>query len=124
MKNSLTLPGGIVHFQNLEMQPPQGGPSFLGVKKERPAMAPPQRGIEHSALSSRSQMFAHAPIAHIFINESMHVSSGISRLHNSVCSAAEAELAALFLNTREAKILRLTLEEMGHKQAAKYTGTL
>ena len=35
-----------------------------------------------------------------------------------VCSAAEAEVAALFLNMREAKILRLVLEEMGHTQPA------
>ena len=31
-------------------------------------------------------------------------------------SAAEAELGALFLNAQEAKIMRLTLEEMGHPQ--------
>ena len=31
-------------------------------------------------------------------------------------SAAEAELGALFLNAIEAKIMRLTLEEMGHSQ--------
>ena len=31
-------------------------------------------------------------------------------------SAAEAELGALFLNTQEARILRLTLAEMGHPQ--------
>ena len=31
-------------------------------------------------------------------------------------SAAEAELGALFLNAQEAKILRLTLEELGHPQ--------
>jgi hypothetical protein len=31
-------------------------------------------------------------------------------------SAAEAELGALFLNAKQAKILRLTLEEMGHLQ--------
>ena len=31
-------------------------------------------------------------------------------------SAAEAELGALFLNAMEAKVLRLTLEEMGHPQ--------
>ena len=33
-----------------------------------------------------------------------------------VCSAAEAELAALFLNIREGKVLRLTLMELGHPQ--------
>ena len=52
----------------------------------------------------------------IFINGSIHVLCGILKL--VVCSAAEAELAALFLNMREAKILRLMLEEMGHKQPA------
>ena len=31
-------------------------------------------------------------------------------------SAAEAELGAMFLNAREAKIIRLTLEELGHPQ--------
>ena len=31
-------------------------------------------------------------------------------------SAAEAELGALFLNAQEAKIMRLTLEELGHQQ--------
>ena len=31
-------------------------------------------------------------------------------------SAAEAELGALFLNAQEAKIMRLTLQEMGHPQ--------
>ena len=33
-----------------------------------------------------------------------------------VASAAEVELGALFLNCKEGKILRLTLEEMGHLQ--------
>ena len=31
-------------------------------------------------------------------------------------SAAEAELGALFLNAKEAKIMRLTLQELGHRQ--------
>ena len=34
-------------------------------------------------------------------------------------SAAEAELGSLFLNTIEAKIMRLTLEEIGHPQPLK-----
>ena len=33
-----------------------------------------------------------------------------------VASAAEVELGALFLNYKEGKVLRLTLEEMGHRQ--------
>ena len=32
-------------------------------------------------------------------------------------SAAEAELGAMFLNAKEAKIIRLTLEELGHPQS-------
>ena len=33
-----------------------------------------------------------------------------------VASAAEAELAALFLNRKEGKVIRLILQELGHKQ--------
>jgi hypothetical protein len=33
-----------------------------------------------------------------------------------VASAAEAELGALFMNSKDAKIIRFVLEEMGHKQ--------
>ena len=36
-------------------------------------------------------------------------------------SAAEAELGALFLNLREARIIKLTLEELGHPQDAVST---
>ena len=36
-------------------------------------------------------------------------------------SAAEAELGALFLNLREARIMKLTLEELGHPQEALIT---
>ena len=39
------------------------GPSFLGVKKERPAIAQPHQGIEHGASSRNSQMFTPVPIA-------------------------------------------------------------
>ena len=44
-ENSLKLPGGIVHFRNLDTQARQVGPSFLGVKKERPATAQPHQGL-------------------------------------------------------------------------------
>ena len=63
MKNSRALPGGIVHFRNLDTQAPQVGPSFLGIKKERPAIVQPQQGIDHGASSRNSQMFAPVPIA-------------------------------------------------------------
>ena len=39
------------------------------------------------------------------------------KIHKLVASsAAEAELGALFVNTKEAKIVRLTLQELGHPQ--------
>ena len=47
-------------------------------------------------------------------NGSIFVATGILKI--VVCSAAEAELGALFLNLKEGKILRLVLEEMGHRQ--------
>ena len=50
----------------------------------------------------------------IALNGAVHVNCGILRLITS--SAAEAELGALFINAKEAKILRLTLEEMGYPQ--------
>ena len=40
-----------------------GTHSFLGVEKERPAIAKPRQGFEHGALSLKSQTFAPAPIA-------------------------------------------------------------
>ena len=63
MENSLTLLGGIVHFQNLDTQPPQVGPSFLGAKKENPAIGPPRQGVEYSASSQNSQTFTPVSIA-------------------------------------------------------------
>ena len=43
-----------------------GTHSFLGVKKERPAIAQPRQGIEHGVLSRNSQTFAPVPIALLF----------------------------------------------------------
>lgn len=53
----------------------------------------------------------HKPI---IINGFVHVVSNI--LKCVVASAAEAELGGLFHNCKEAKVLRLTLEELGHPQ--------
>ena len=50
----------------------------------------------------------------IKLNGAIHVLCTVLKLVAS--SAAEADLGALFLNAKEAKILRLTLEELGHKQ--------
>ena len=63
MKYSRTLPGGIVHFRNFETQAFQVRPSFLGIKKEKPAIAQPQQGIEHGASIQNSQTFTSVLIA-------------------------------------------------------------
>ena len=52
-----------MRFRNFNTQAPQVGPSFLGVEKERPAIAQPHQGIEHGALSQNSQTFTPVPIA-------------------------------------------------------------
>ena len=67
MKNSGTLPDGIVHFRNLDTQAPQVGPSFLGVENKRPAIAQPHQGIGHNASSRNSQTFTPVPIVPILI---------------------------------------------------------
>ena len=50
----------------------------------------------------------------IFLNGPIHSLCAILKFVAS--SAAEAELGALFLNAREAKIIRLILIELGHPQ--------
>ena len=50
----------------------------------------------------------------IKMNGNIFVSCGILKI--VVCSAAEAELGVLFLNIKEGKVLRILLEELGHKQ--------
>ena len=50
----------------------------------------------------------------IHMNGNIFVSYGILRI--VVCSAAEAELGALFLNIKEGKVSRLALRELGHRQ--------
>ena len=50
----------------------------------------------------------------IILNGNIHVLSTVIKLVAS--SAAEAELGALFLNAQQARIIRLTLHEMGHPQ--------
>ena len=50
----------------------------------------------------------------IVLNGNIHVVSTVIKLMAS--SAAESELAALFLNAQQARIIRLILHEMGHQQ--------
>ena len=50
----------------------------------------------------------------IKLNGPIHVTCGILQL--VAASAAEAELGALFVNAKDARIIRLTLEEMGYPQ--------
>ena len=48
------------------------------------------------------------------LNGNIHITCAILKL--VAASAAEAELGALFLNAREAKVLQITLRELGHPQ--------
>ena len=50
----------------------------------------------------------------IQLNGNIHITCAILKL--VAAAAAEAELGALFLNAQEAKIIRLTLLELGHPQ--------
>ena len=50
----------------------------------------------------------------IFLNGPIHVTSCV--LKSVAASAVEAKLSALFLNAKEAKVLRLTLEELEYPQ--------
>jgi hypothetical protein len=50
----------------------------------------------------------------IKLNGAIHITCTILKL--VAASAAEAKLGALFLNAQEAKVLRLTLAELGHPQ--------
>jgi hypothetical protein len=50
----------------------------------------------------------------IKLNGAIHITCTILKL--IAASATEAELGALFLNDQEAKVLRLTLSELGHPQ--------
>ncbi|KAL7524496.1 hypothetical protein ACHAXR_001939, partial [Thalassiosira sp. AJA248-18] len=50
----------------------------------------------------------------IFLNGAILVLCQVLKL--VAASAAEAELGALFLNAKEAKVIRITLEELGHPQ--------
>ena len=50
----------------------------------------------------------------IKLNGNIHIKCAILKL--VAASAAEAELCALFLNVREAKLLGITLQELGHQK--------
>ena len=81
----------------------------------------------HSDASYLSESRARSRVAGMFflgstlkkgqpiqLNGSIFVFSGILKF--VVASAAEAELAALFLNAKDGKIIRLILQELGHNQ--------
>ena len=50
----------------------------------------------------------------IKLNRNIHITCAILKL--VAASVAEAELGSLFLNAREAKVLRITLHKLGHPQ--------
>jgi hypothetical protein len=70
------------------------------------------------ACSSTGGYFFHGSIPvngdPIKLNGAIHITCTILKL--VAASAAEAELGALFLNAQEAKVLWLTLNELGHPQ--------
>ena len=60
---------------------------------------------------------------HFFLSEDKHIPSNNGAVHNTssiikavISSAAETELGALYINTREAVPMRLILQELGHPQ--------
>ena len=56
------------------------------------------------------------PSKPILLNGTIYIMCGILKF--VLASAAEAELGALFLNSKEGIIMRLTLQEMGNPQPA------
>ena len=67
------------------------------------------RVARHFFLGSKSD-----PSKPIVLNGTIYIMCGILKF--VVASEAEAELGALFLNCKEGRIMRLTLQEMGHPQ--------
>ena len=56
------------------------------------------------------------PTKPIVLNGALYIMCGILKF--VVASAAESELGALFINCKEGRTMRLTLQEMGHPQPA------
>ena len=56
------------------------------------------------------------PTKPIVLNGALYIMCGILKF--VVASAEEVELGALFLNCKEGRIMRITLQEMGHLQPA------
>ena len=74
-----------------------------------------------SAKKARSRAGGYFFLGHLprdrqknFLNGNVQITSGILKL--VAASAAKAELGALFVNAKEAKIIRLILHELGHPQ--------
>jgi hypothetical protein len=82
--------------------------SYLSAPKAR------SRAGGHFFLSSNSADPQRAPVQQPPLNGPIHSTCLI--LRNVMASAAEAEVAAMFVNAQEAVPIRVTLEEMGHPQ--------
>ena len=78
----------------------------------------------HSDTSYLSEREARSRAGgHFFLSEDKHIPLNNDAVHNTssvikavMSSAADAELGALYINTREAVPMRLLLQEMGHPQ--------
>ena len=89
--------------------------SYLSVKNAR------SRVGGHVYLSTKSvpdnKPPTHSPLPH----RPLHAICSI--LRNMMTSAAESELGGLFYNAKEACVIQITLEELGHLQPAISTKT-
>ena len=84
--------------------------SYLSEPKARSCIA----GYHHLSFHPKQPLDENAPEP--TFNGAIHIVCSI--LRTVVSSAAEAELAALFYNCKEACAIRTTLEELGHQQPA------
>ena len=77
--------------------------NFLGKKPHKTVSS---LQITHSFLGNKDNTMKN--------NSSVHIIAKL--IKNVVSSAAEAEIAAVFMNAKEAVPIKQTLEEMGHPQ--------
>ena len=106
-----THPESAVRYTASDMIPHvDSDASYLSEPKARSCIG----GYHHLSFQSKEPPDEKSPEPKF--NAPVHVVCTI--LRTVVSSAAEAELAALFYNCKEASSIRITLEELGHPQPA------
>ena len=68
MKNSRTLPDGIVHFRNCRHTGPPGGAFILERRKGKACYRAASAGFEHGAFEPKLLTFTPVPVAPIFLD--------------------------------------------------------